>query len=119
MKTIPLPTTAGLWWVTVAMPPSGKAQRKLVCVFENKADGGLFAEPKKGYIWPVVHGSFSDWQKHGRPPAKKGTKAEHQIHLRVSARRKRAYKKAAGSANLTNWIFSVCDRASGFNAKAK
>lgn len=111
MKKTLLPTTPGLWWVKYAKLPG----RKLVVVLQGKR--GLVVEMPNGAQWPVTDGSFSNWRKPGRPAAKKGSTAASHIHLRVSPKRKRAYKKCAKSLSLTHWIFIVCDRASGFEPK--
>jgi hypothetical protein len=48
----------------------------------------------------------------GRPPLPKSERAESQIQLRVSRKRKAAYVRAARPGTLAAWIFTVCDKAS-------
>ena len=50
----------------------------------------------------------------GRPPLPDSERADAQIQLRVTRRRKAAYVRAAKGATLAAWMFRVCDEASGY-----
>jgi hypothetical protein len=56
----------------------------------------------------------------GRPRLPADERASGQIQLRVSAKRKTAYSLMAKNweMSLSEWMFSVCDKASGFRAKS-
>lgn len=51
----------------------------------------------------------------GRPPLPDSERADSQIQLRVTRKRKGAYVRAAnkGKQTLAAWMFRVCDAASG------
>lgn len=51
----------------------------------------------------------------GRPPLSDSERADSQIQLRVTRRRKSAYVRAANRAKqtLVGWAFAHLDRASG------
>lgn len=50
----------------------------------------------------------------GRPPLPKGTAATSKIQLRVQAKRKAAYVRAAKGMTLAEWCFKHLDAASGY-----
>jgi len=54
----------------------------------------------------------------GRPPLPKGTAASSQIQLRVQAKRKAAYVRAANKKGqtLAEWCFDHLDAASGYES---
>lgn len=52
--------------------------------------------------------------KLGRPPIA-GETAKGQIQLRVTMARKNAYVRAAKPRKLTAWIFSILDKAAGYD----
>lgn len=56
--------------------------------------------------------------KPGRPTLPDNQRADSQIQLRVSRKRKAAYIRAAKPGTLAGWCFRNLDQASGFEAKA-
>jgi len=52
----------------------------------------------------------------GRPPMPEGERADSQIQLRVTRKRKAAYVRAASKKKqtLAAWCFEALDRQSGF-----
>jgi hypothetical protein len=52
----------------------------------------------------------------GRPPLPDSERADSQIQLRVTRKRKSAYVRAAKGETLAAWMFRVCDDASGANS---
>lgn len=52
----------------------------------------------------------------GRPPLPAADRAESQIHLRVTRKRKTAYVRAAskGKETLAAWCFRALDREAGY-----
>lgn len=111
MSKTTIPTTPGLWWVKYA----NERGRRLVVVFQTKR--GLCVDLSENARRLVTDTIFSNWRKPGRPAAKTGSTATAHIHLRISPKRKRAYQKAAKRESLAKWMFTICDRASGFNPK--
>jgi hypothetical protein len=57
----------------------------------------------------------TDKPSRGRPPLPANERADSQIQLRVTRRRKAAYVRGAHKAGLTlaAWVFTHLDRASG------
>lgn len=55
-----------------------------------------------------------DQPQRGRPPLPDSERADSQIQLRVTRRRKSAYVLAAKGETLAGWMFRVCDDASGY-----
>jgi hypothetical protein len=53
--------------------------------------------------------------KPGRPPIS-GEAAKGQIQLRVTMARKNAYVRAAKPRKLTEWIFSILDKAADYES---
>lgn len=45
---------------------------------------------------------------------KRDQKADGRILIRVTPRRKAAYKKAAGARGLTEWMIKHCDAAAAY-----
>ena len=58
------------------------------------------------------------WNKLGRPVLPQEKRAAQQIQLRVTAHRKEHYaaEAKANYMNLSEWMISVCDKASGYAA---
>jgi len=54
-----------------------------------------------------------DKRHRGRPP-QDGAAAKGWIQLRVTMTRKNAYVRAAKPRKLTEWIFSILDKAAGY-----
>lgn len=50
----------------------------------------------------------------GRPPLPDSERADSQIQLRVTRRRKSAYVRAAKGETLAAWMFRVCDEAANY-----
>lgn len=53
----------------------------------------------------------------GRPPLPDDERASSQIQLRVTRKRKAAYVRASQPGTLADWMFRVCDEASGYRGK--
>ena len=60
-------------------------------------------------------------QRTGRPPLPPEERADSQIQLRVSRRRKSAYVRAASKTRqtLAAWCFAALDRESGYDPGAR
>ena len=56
--------------------------------------------------------------KRGRPKLAEVKRASQVIQLRVTAKRKQQYERMARASfmNLSAWMISVCDKASGYEA---
>lgn len=50
----------------------------------------------------------------GRPPLPDSERADSQIQLRVTRRRKSAYVRSAKGGTLAAWMFRVCDDAARY-----
>jgi hypothetical protein len=67
-------------------------------------------------IMEARHKSCNPSRPIGRPPLPDGERADSQIQLRVTRKRKAAYVRAAGQKNqtLAAWCFESLDRESGY-----